>query len=438
MRISVFGLGYVGTVSAACLAEMGHTVVGVDVQEHKIEAIRAGRCPLIEPGLPELVAQGVKASRLSATSDADAAVLGSDLSFICVGTPSAPTGAIQLGHIRGVCQQIGKALAKKSGRHVIAVRSTIMPGAVRELVIPLLEAASGKRCGRDFGVCTHPEFLREGSAVKDFRAPPMIVIGQQDARDGDLLESIYGETGCPKVRCSGDEAMMVKYACNAYHATKVTFGNEIGALCGLLGLDSHLVMDIFCKDTELNISRRYLKPSFAFGGSCLPKDLRALLELGHVHHLRSPLLESIMTSNAAQIDRAVDVILGHERRKIGVLGLSFKDETDDLRESPVVEVVERLIGKGRNVKVHDTDVQLSRLFGSNLSQVEQHLPHVASLLCETVEEVVAHAELVVVAKGSQAYRDLPARLGKDQIVIDLVRLFQPREIRPSHYRSLCG
>lgn len=438
MKISVFGLGYVGTVSAGCLAEMGHGVIGVDVQETKVQAIREGRCLLIEPELPELIAAAVKQGRLSATTDARQAVDGTEISLICVGTPSKRSGAIQLDHIEAVCRQIGQALAHKSG-HVIAVRSTLLPGAVQNRIIPILEESSGKKAGRDFAVCTNPEFLREGTAVADFRKPPMQVIGESSPKDGEMLIRCYGSLDCETFRCSPDEAMMVKYACNAFHAAKVTFANEIGAICNILNLDSHRVMEIFTQDRELNISPRYLKPGFAFGGSCLPKDVRAVVALTKENHLSVPLLESLLPSNGTQMDRALDLILGLERKKIGVLGLSFKDKTDDLRESPVVEVVERLLGKGREICIHDKDVRLTQLFGRNLSEIESRLPHVASLLRDNVEEVVAHGEIILVAKGSKIYRELlPPLLKPGQMVVDLVRLFKAGEIRAEQYFGVCG
>lgn len=438
MKISVFGLGYVGTVSAACLAELGHTVVGVDVQEQKVQTVRDGRCVLVEPGLGDLVAEMVSGGRLSATQNAAAAIRDTEVSLICVGTPGEKTGAVDLAHVLAVCRQIGEAIADRSDYHVVAVRSTVIPGAVAEQIVPALERASGRACGRGFGICTNPEFLREGTAVADFRDPPMIVIGQGAEVDGDRVEMIYAGIDSPVLRCSPDEAMMAKYACNAFHAAKVTFANEIGALCGVFGLDSHLVMDIFCRDKQLNISPRYLKPGFAFGGSCLPKDVRALLAVAHESHLRTPLLESLLVSNVSQIGRAVEVILALEPSRVGVLGLSFKDKTDDLRESPVVELVERLLGKGVDVAIHDADVDVSGLMGRNLAEAQRRLPHISSLLREDAEAVIAHGQVIVVAKPSAAYACLPRRIGPEQAVVDLARAFRPNEIPAGRYHSICG
>jgi len=438
VKLSVFGMGYVGTVSAACMAKLGHNVVGVDVQAHKVDAIRAGKCVLIEPELELLVSKAVEAGKLSATTDAARAVAESDVSLVCVGTPSERTGAINLAHLLDVCRQIGQGLANHPGRHIVAIRSTTMPGAVSRELVPALEQASGLSCGKDFGVCTNPEFLREASAVRDFFHPPMIVLGQSSDADGEVMERLYQGLEAPVFRCGLDEAMMVKYACNGYHAVKVTFGNEIGMLCSLLGLDSHRVMEIFCQDKQLNISARYLMPGFAFGGSCLPKDVRAMIALGREQFLSVPMIESLMASNAYQIDRAVKQVLATGKKRIGVLGLSFKDDTDDLRESPAVEVVERLLGKGCDIAIHDKDVRLSQIFGANLSEIENRLPHVATLMKDTLEEVLDHAEVLLLTKGSKAYRDLPDKLRQGQTVIDLVRLFAPGDMPPQQYQCLCG
>ncbi|MHC4985904.1 MAG: nucleotide sugar dehydrogenase [Planctomycetota bacterium] len=438
MKISVFGLGYVGTVSAACLAELGHEVIGVDVQEHKIKALQSGECVLIEPELSDLLAAGAKAGRLTATADPAEAISQTEVSLVCVGTPSDASGAIDLSYVGEVCEQIGKCLSQSPGHHVVVIRSTTLPGTIQNLVIPALEKASGLTAGKDFGVCTNPEFLREGSAVADFRTPPMIVIGQTTEADGDRLAGVYEGIECETFRCSPDEAMMVKYACNAYHAAKIVFGNEIGSLCTLFGLDSHRVMDVFSQDTHLNISARYLKPGFAFGGSCLPKDVKALMSLAHDGHLPVPMLESLMASNKTLVERGVELILDLKPKRVGVLGLSFKDKTDDLRESPVIEVVERLIGKGVDIVIHDSDVRMSQLFGANLSEIERRLPHLATLLRDDLDEVIAHGEVVVVAKPSAAYKDLPGRLGAEQQVVDLVRLFAPGQIPATQYRNVTG
>ncbi len=438
MNIAVVGLGYVGSVSCACLAELGHTIVGVDVQEEKVRALQEGKTTLVEPELDALTAAGVAAGRIRATLDPCQAVRAADVSLICVGTPSAETGEVNLGFLDAACRQVGAGIAQHPGRHVVAIRSTVPPGTVRDVAVPALEAASHRTCGPDFGVCTHPEFLREGSAVADFRHPPMIVIGELSPPDGDAVAGLYPGVDSPVYRCSPDEAMMVKYACNAFHATKVAFANEIGSLCRTLGLDSHLVMEVFVQDRQLNISPKYLRPGFAFGGSCLPKDVRGLLAMGHREHLGLPLLGALLPSNRALIDRALAAILHHKPRRVAMLGLSFKDKTDDLRESPLVETAERLVGKGVDLAIYDPDVRVSRLFGGNLTQVEQHLPHLASLLREDLNEVIAHGEVVVVCKPSPAFRALPQRLRPGQHVVDLARLFAPGELPAGQYETLTG
>lgn len=438
LAVSVFGLGYVGTVSCACLAELGHQVTGVDIQQEKVDAMNLGQSTLIEPELDQLLESSLAEKRLNATSDAAAAVKQSDISLICVGTPSDQTGCVDMEYVRAVCRQIGGGLSDKTGRHVVAIRSTIPPGSVDEVVIPALESASGRIAGQDFGVCTNPEFLREGSAVADFRRPPMIVIGQSHDVDGDVVAALYQSQAAPVHRLSPDEAMMVKYASNAYHAAKVVFANEIGLLCGSQGLDSQKVMKVFAEDRQLNISAKYLRPGFAFGGSCLPKDVRGLLSIARSNHESVPLLESLLPSNSQLVDRAVRVIMSTTPRKVGILGLSFKAQTDDMRESPIVETVERLIGKGVDIAVYDPDVRVSRLFGGNLTEVERRLPHLADLLRDDLNEVIAHGEIVVIAKPCEAFSVALKACTSSQRIVDLVHLFQSGEIPNLQYESLTG
>lgn len=436
MDIAVFGLGYVGTVCAACLAGRGHRVVGCDVQGRKVDCVNAGRSPIAEPHLGELISRARDSGHLSATTDPAAAVAGAEVSLVCVGTPSMPSGEIDLDCLLGVCRQIGEAVAGGSSArpHTVAIRSTVLPTALVEHVLPLLAAVGGER----LRPCVNPEFLREGSAVADFDRPPMIVIGEARAGDGDALAEMYRGIDAPVLRMGVGEAVMVKYASNAFHATKIVFANEIGRLCQAAGVDSHQVMDAFCRDEQLNISPRYLRPGHAFGGSCLPKDLRAILHLARRRDVDAPLLAGIGRSNELHIHRCVEAVLGAGQRNVGVLGLSFKDDTDDLRESPTVEIVERLIGKGLAVRIHDKDVSAGRLIGANLAYTQQHLPHLASLLEPTVEQAIEGAGAIVVAKPAALYRTVETLANPDQVLVDLVRLFDPARFKACRYVGLVG
>jgi GDP-mannose 6-dehydrogenase len=438
MKISIFGLGYVGSVSLGCFAQMGHQVLGVDIQEHKVQAIGAGQCPVSEPSLPEIIAEEVAAGRIRTTGDPVEAVQDSEVSFVCVGTPVTGDGLPDLSYLESVCRQIGRGLAAKEGRHLVVIRSTIMPGACTEVVIPSLEQASGKKCGPDFGVASNPEFLREGSAVADFFDPPMIVLGCEEPGDGALLAACYETIQAPVISCGRDEAMMVKTASNIFHALKITFANEIGSICSSRGLDSHQVMGIFCRDQKLNISARYLKPGFAFGGSCLPKDVSAFISLAKQASLSLPVIESIIASNHYQIERALKAVQAAGKKKIALLGLSFKENTDDLRGSPAVELAERLIGKGYDLKIHDNDVKVSQVFGTNLSEIQRRLPHLSSLMSEDFEHVLGHGELIVICKKLDKYRQVPGRLAPGQKVLDLVRMFSPGELPPAQHLNICG
>jgi GDP-mannose 6-dehydrogenase len=422
MKICVLGLGYVGTVSAACLAEEGHEVIGVDPQRPKVERINAGKSPVVERGLDEVLAREVAAGRLAATGDAAAAVRATDLALVCVGTPSLPNGDNDLAHLRRVCAQIGAALRDHPGAPVIAVRSTVLPGTMRQVVIPALEAGSGKRAGVEFGVCLNPEFLREGSALRDFRDPPKTVIGEINPASGDLLARLYAHKPGPLLRTDLDSAEMIKYADNAWHALKVGFANEIGNLCKALGLDGHRVMDMFCQDTKLNLSARYLKPGFAFGGSCLPKDLRALLHKARALDLEAPILGAILPSNQQQIERALRAVIAEGRRKVGILGFSFKAGTDDLRESPVLELAERLLGKGYELRMYDANVSLARIHGTNREFLLERIPHIARLMVATLDEVLAHAGTLVIGNAAPEFRDVPQRLAEGQSIVDLARI----------------
>lgn len=422
MRLSIFGMGYVGNVSAACFAADGHTVIGVDPNAVKVDLINQGASPIVEPGLAELVAAGVSSGRLRGTTDAAAAIAETDLSLVCVGTPSQVNGNLDLTYLERVCDDIGACLKEKDAFHVVVIRSTMLPGTIRETVIPTLEAASGKVAGKDFGVCNNPEFLREGSAVRDFREPPKTVIGESDPRSGDLLASLYAALDAPLIRTDIEVAEMVKYADNAWHAVKVTFGNEIGGICKGLGIDSHKVMDIFCQDMKLNISKNYLRPGFAFGGSCLPKDLRAITYKARELDLPVPMLNGVLPSNRWQVEAGVEMILSKGKRKVGVLGFSFKADTDDLRESPMVEVIERLLGKGIELKLYDRNVSIARLTGANRDYILKTIPHISNLMVDSVEEVLDHAEVLVVGNGDAAFRQVPAQMRDDQELVDFVRI----------------
>lgn len=424
--ISIFGLGYVGSVTAACLVSQGHRVVGVDSNRSKVETLDAGRSPILEPQLDELIVQGKKAGLLSATTDVHRAIAETDTSFISVGTPSLRNGKLDLSAIERVCEEIGEALAGKNGFHSVVVRSTVLPGTTASIITPILEQASGKTAGRDFGVCFNPEFLREGSAVADFLQPTMTVLGSDHPATLDAVRELYAWAPGKLFATTTANAEMVKYVCNAFHALKVAFANEIGTLCNALSVDPAKVTEIFVSDDKLNISKAYLKPGFAFGGSCLPKDLRALTYSAKEHDLRVPLLESIMPSNVEHIERAVDTILSTEKKKIGILGLSFKPGTDDLRESPMVHLVKRLLGEGCEVRIWDPNVALGQLIGSNRQFIQDAIPHIGSLLRADAGEVVGHADVIVATT-----KDIPPEaigsIDDHHVVINVATLQAPRQ-----------
>lgn len=437
MKVSVFGLGYVGSVSAGCLAALGHDVIGVDVNRTKVDLINAGQSPVIEAGLDLLITEAVRAGRITAVAEAGAAVAASDVSLICVGTPSADNGSLDLTFVERVCREIGASLARKDEYHVVIVRSTMLPGSTEETVIPALETASRLRAGQDFGVCFNPEFLREGSAVRDFHHPPFTLIGQYHERGARVAAKLYAEVEAPLRVVPLKVAEMVKYANNAFHALKVVFANEIGNICKQQEIDSHQVMDLFCMDTKLNLSSYYLKPGFAFGGSCLPKDLRALLYHGRRLDQKLPVLEAILPSNDRQVKRGFELIRHTGCKKVGVLGFSFKAGTDDLRESPLVELIEMLIGKGYDVKVYDKNVSLARLHGANRAYIEREIPHIATLMCSSVEEVLATSEVIVIGNKASEFQSVPQQIRPDQRVIDLVRIDRDVESLDSQYTGIC-
>ena len=436
--ISVFGLGYVGSVMATCLAHKGFRVMGVDVNRLKVERLESGQSPVLEPGLDEIAAESRKACRLHATTHAVSAVCNSDITFICVATPGSRNGSLDVRAIKSVCEEIGQALREKDSYHTVVLRSTILPGTSESLVIPTLEASSGKLAGRDFAVCVNPEFLREGCAVEDFFHPPFVILGASDPTHLKPLRDLYEWAPATIFETSLAAAEMVKYVCNAFHAVKVSFANEIGTLCKHLSVDTEVVMKIFASDCKLNISPAYLSPGFAFGGSCLPKELRALEYSAKKNDLMLPLLSSILPSNSQHIERAVEAILKCGKRKVAMLGLSFKAGTDDLRESPQVELIKRLLGEGCQVQIWDEQVSMGRLVGSNRQFIDEVIPHIGSLLGTDFDQVVRGAEVVVIGTQSVAKETLASCLQADQIVIDLVNLERSRRTEGSaSYDGIC-
>jgi len=436
MRISVFGLGYVGAVSSACLAAGGHQVIGVDKNATKVDLINRGAPPIIESGVDTIIRSATQQGLLHATLDTFEAVRDTELSLVCVGTPSEPNGSLKLDFVRKVCEEIGVALKAIERYHVVVIRSTVLPGTMRSVVIPTLEQVSGKRAGTDFGVCFNPEFLREGTAVNDYHHPPKTVIGTDDARAAERLLRLYESLGAPVFRTSLETAEMVKYVDNTWHALKVGFANEIGSIAKALDIDSFEVMDIFCRDTKLNLSPYYLRPGYAFGGSCLPKDLRALNYRARTLDVETPILSSILPSNEAHIRRGIDLVINGGSRKVGVLGFSFKAGTDDLRESPLVELIERLIGKGYDLRLYDRNVNLAKLTGANRDYILNHIPHIANLMRRSIDEVLEHADTVVIGNGSNEFAQVPQQLRSGQKVIDLVRV-NAHPARTTQYTGIC-
>ena len=437
MKISIFGMGYVGTVSAGCLAHEGHEVVGVDPVPTKVDLINGGKSPIIEEAIAELVEANVKSGRLRATCDHEKAVRETELSFVCVGTPSQSNGNLDLTYIRRVCEEIGKALKKKSEKHTVVIRSTILPGTMRGIVIPILEEYSGKKAGVGFGICNNPEFLREGSAVKDFNAPPKTVIGESDRESGDKLAGLYAKLDAPLIRTDLETAEMVKYVDNSWHALKIGFANEIGNLCKALSIDAHEVMKIFCQDRKLNISPAYLLPGFAFGGSCLPKDLRALAYKAKMHDLELPIMTSILPSNALQVERGLSLVMQQNgSKKVGILGFSFKAGTDDLRESPMIEVIERLIGKGYDLRIFDKNVNLASLIGANRDFILNHIPHISRLMVDGIDAVLEHGQTIVIGNNDPDFRSVFNQLREGQHLVDFVRITNGRS-QNGKYDGIC-
>lgn len=434
MRVNILGLGYVGCVSAACLANSGNSVTGIDINEAKIDLIRQGKSPIIEPRLQDLLGEGIASGKLAVTKDK---LPKADVSIVCVGTPSRDNGSLELVYIERVVRQIGEYLKDHGPYHVVNIRSTVLPGTVENLILPILEETSGKKAGKDFGLCMNPEFMREGTSIEDYYNPPFTVIGEWDERSGDLVARLYEGVEAPIRRTTIRAAEMIKYACNAFHGLKVAFANEIGNICKKVEVDSHEVMDIFCMDRKLNISPYYMKPGFAFGGSCLPKDLRALTYKAKSVDLDLPVLEAILNSNNNQVDIAYRMIAGTGKKKVGMFGLSFKPDSDDLRESPMVELAEKLIGKGYDVSIYDQEVSLARIFGANKQYIEQVIPHVSSLIVEKPKEFADRAEVVVIAKRSKMLENVLQVLADGTMVIDLVRIKDDISRKSGLYDGIC-
>ncbi len=437
MKLSILGLGYVGTVTSACFARDGHEVVGVDINPQKVALLNDGKSPIVEEEIGDMVMEVVRSGRLRATTDVHEAIMNTDLSLICVGTPSNGNGSLSLHSVVGACRSLAQVLRHKKEYHLIVLRSTVLPGTVNRMVIPLLEQESGKKLCNGFGLCFNPEFLREGSSVKDFYAPPFTVIGARDRATAARAQELYKDLNAPVYLTSIETAEIVKYASNAYHALKIAFANEIGAYCKTLGIDSHEVMDIFSTDTKLNISTAYLKPGFAFGGSCLPKDLRAILYEAKIHDMQLPVLQAILPSNELHLQRAVDLITSQRKKRVGLLGLSFKAGTDDLRESPLVKLTEILLGKGFELKIYDRDVSLARLIGANKEYIEREIPHLSCFLQRSLQEVIDFAEVLVIGNNDPEFAGILERRRPEQIIIDLVRISSDHGVAQPNYKGIC-
>ena len=419
MRISIFGMGYVGAVCTACLAQRGHQIIGVDVSKHKVELINAGKSPIVEPGLEELLTAGKNSGHIRATSDYMDAIQNSDITMVCVPTPSKANGDLSLEYIEAVCREIGFAMREKSSRHTVIIRSTVLPGTVKGTVLPILEDCAQMKAGVDFGLGVNPEFLRESTAIHDYDEPPMTVVGALDDQTGHLMESLYSDLNAPFICKPIEVAEMIKYTCNVWHAVKVGFANEIGSIAKALKVDGREVMDVVCRDHKLNISSYYMKPGFAFGGSCLPKDVRALNYRASKLDVKTPLISAVMPSNEYQVNRAFQLVESLNKRRIGMLGLSFKAETDDLRESPLVELAEMLIGKGYDLSIYDRNVKFASVHGANREYINSKIPHVASLLVDEASEVLDHVDVLIVGNKDKSFQAMLESWPEDKFIIDL-------------------
>ena len=437
MKISIFGLGYVGSVSAACLANEGNKIIGVDVNPEKAKMIAEGKSPIVEKEMDRLIQETVRNGRFKTTTSSLEAVSKTDISLICVGTPSRDNGSINLDYLKRCSQEIGKALRSKIAYHTVVLRSTVLPGTVEETMIPILERNSGKKVVQAFGIAINPEFLREGNSIYDFYHPPFTLIGAHDKRSSDTTEMIYSFLDAPVERTDIRTAEMIKYVNNSFHALKVSFANEIGNIAKRLKIDSYKLMELFCKDSKLNLSSYYLKPGFAFGGPCLPKDLRALIYQANKLDLEIPLLRSILLSNSLQVRQGVNLVLKTRKKKVGILGFSFKAGTDDLRESPIVELIETLLGKGLKIKLYDKNVSIANLCGSNRQFIEKEIPHISSMICSTLDEVVDFSQVLIIGNQAEEFREAIKKKGKNKIIIDLVRIFDNVKKAEGNYTGIC-
>ncbi len=437
MDISIFGMGYVGAVSLACLARDGHKVIGVDLDKVKLKLIASGQSPIIEEGMPELVRDVVKNGNIETSTEAEYAIRGSEVSFVCVGTPSSLDGSQDLTAIRRVTEQIGVALRNVEHYHVIVYRSTIQPGTIENIVKPILKETSGRELGVNYGICFQPEFLREGSSIKDYDNPPYTIVGGDSEKSISKLKQLFEHLPNEFYSTDIGTAEMLKIVCNNFHALKATFANEVGRVCQSLNIDSQAVMDLVCMDKHLNISTAYMKPGFAFGGSCLPKDLRALLHIAKTNNVNIPMLSGLLPSNSIHIEHSINMVLQLNKKKIGMIGLSFKTGTDDLRESPLVELAERFIGKGLNLRIYDPEVNISRLMGANRKYIEEVIPHIASLMCDNIDEVFTESEVIIVGLNNRELLDSVYKLSRpEHQIIDLVNLPDQSKLR-SQYKGVC-
>ncbi len=437
MNISIFGLGYVGAVSLGCLIRDGHEVIGIDIDQAKLDLLTQGHSPIIEEGMQELISNAASSGRMQVSTKAEVGILNSDASFICVGTPSQSNSSQNLDYIKRVCEEIGTALKEKESYHLVVIRSTVFPGTLDSVIKPILEEYSGKCCGTDFDLCFQPEFLREGSSIKDYDNPPYTIVGTNSERAVETMREIFGHLPCPIHATDLGSAEMLKYACNMFHALKITFANEIGRLAQSLSVDPHSVMDLVCKDTHLNISPVYMKPGFAYGGSCLPKDLKAMLYIAKNSDIQVPMLQGIQPSNQNHIDHAIDMVLATGKKKVGMIGLSFKTGTDDLRESPLVSMAERFIGKGLDLKIHDPEVHLSKLIGANRQYIEESIPHIGSLLVESCEELLGQSDVVIIGLHNPAIIEtLYTHTRDSHWLLDLVNIPNRNDLK-GEYRGVC-
>lgn len=437
MKVSVIGLGYVGCVSAACLAHDSHEVIGVDINHQKLGQLSVGKSPITEKGLDELIRRAVESERLTVTSNTQEAVKNSHASLVCVGTPSRANGSLNLDFVRTVIEEIGFALRDHHAYHTVIVRSTVLPGTLRNDLLPILESTSGKKAGRDFGLCMNPEFLREGSAIEDYHNPALIVIGEIDSRSGDAVAELYKNIDADIIRSELETAEMVKYANNAFHALKISFANEIGNFAKAHGIDGRAIMQLLCQDDRLNISSTYMNPGFAFGGSCLPKDMRAMMHRAKENDIESPLLESVLPSNRAQIQRGIKLVEQTQRKNVAIMGLSFKAGTDDVRESPTIALVETLVGRGYQVKIYDETLQISELIGSNRTFLYSEIPHITSLMSDSLEDALDGSEVVVLANDSACFAKLIDKIKPEQTLIDLVGRHKVNGNLRGKYEGIC-